>query len=138
LNSCFYSSIQYQGPKSHLYPLVGFQKGSEEIIFGSATKHLIYRMKNYCGSIEFNSNGELIAFSSPRGGIITFRSFPEKRFLSFLAVQDGCGIAPGNSPDSFLITNGLGHILEHSPLNQKTEFFSIANNLHWENHLLKV
>ena len=130
-------AMQYQGPKKHLHPLVGFQKGSEDIIFGSATNNILYKMKNYCGSVDFDSTGKLLAVSSPRGGIITFWSVPEKRFLSLLKIQDGCGISPGKNPESFLITNGLGCILEHSPLTQTTEFFSIVN-LHWDNHLIKA
>jgi len=88
--------------------------------------------------IDFDTTGKLFPVSCPRGGVITFWSVPKKRFLSFLRVRDGCGIAPGKTPESFLITNGFGHIREYSPLTQETELFSITNNLHWDNHILKI
>ena len=117
--------MQYQGLKNHLFLLIGFQKGSEEIIFGTATKNIFYNMKNYCSSVDFNSTGQLIAVSSLRRGIITFWSVSVKRFLSFLRIENRCGITHGKTPGIALITNGLGHILVHSPLIQKTEFFQL-------------
>jgi len=131
-------AMQYQGPKRHLFPLVGFQKGSEEIILCSAPEKIIYHMKNYCGSVTFDSSGKFIAVSSPRGGIITFWSTTEKDFISYVEVQDGCGVAKGIVPESFLITNGHGQIINHFPLIQKTALLSTYKNTHWDNHLLMV
>jgi len=131
-------AMQYQGPRRHLFPLVGFQKNSEDIILCSAPEKIIYRMKNYCGSVTFDSSGKLIAVSSPRGGIITFWSTTDKSFLSFIEVQDGCGVAQGIAPASFLITNGHGLIINHFPLIQKTELLSIYKNTQWDNHLIMV
>jgi len=128
--------MQYQGPRRHLLPLVGFQKGSSAIELLSAPKTVGYRMKNYCGSVAFDTTRKLFAVSSPRGGIITFWSVSEKRFLSFLEVKDGCGVAPGNTPECFRITNGLGQILQHFPLNKKTKILTTTKNTLWDNHLL--
>ena len=130
--------MQYQGPSSHIHPLVGFQKGSDQIILCSAPEKVLYRMKNYCGSVTFDSSSKLIAVSSPRGGIITFWSTTERCFLSLIKIQDGCGVAPGINPESFIITNGHGRILDHSPLIPKTELLSNFKNTHWDNHLLMV
>ena len=128
--------MQYQGPRRHLLPLVGFQKGSSAIELLSAPQKVGYRMKNYCGSVAFDKSGKFAAVSSPRGGIITFWSVSEKRFLSYLEVKDGCGVAAENTPECFRITNGLGQIIRHSPLNQKTEILTSAANTRWDNHLL--
>ena len=78
----------------------------------------------------------MASLSSPRGGIITFWSVYEKLFLSYLKVKDGCGVATENTPDYFRIRNGLGQIIRHSPLNQKTEILTSAANTRWDNHLL--
>ena len=129
--------MKYQRPRSRPHPLVGFQKGSSKIELLSAPKNVGYRMKNYCGSVAFDSTGNLIAVSSPRGGIISFWSVPEKRFLSFINVKDGCGVASGETPESFLITNGFGQILRHSPLTFQTDILSVSQNILWDNHIMK-
>jgi hypothetical protein len=128
--------MQYQGPRRHLHPLVGFQKGSAAIELLSAPETVGYHMKNYCGSVAFDSSGKIIAVSSPQGGIISFWSVQEKRFLSYVEVKDGCGIAAENTPECFRITNGLGQIIRHSPLNKKTKILISATNTRWDNHLL--
>jgi hypothetical protein len=51
-------------------------------------------------------------------------------------VKDGCGIAAENTPECFRITNGLGQIIRHSPLNKKTKILISATNTRWDNHLL--
>ena len=129
-------AMQYQGPQFHHYPLVGFQKGCKEIILGSAPEKVIYSMKNYCGSVAFDSSGELIAVSSTRGGIITFWDVKQKSFFSLLHIQDACGVAPGKNPASFLINNGLGQVFEHNPLTKKTDLLSTYKHTLWDNHLL--
>jgi hypothetical protein len=128
--------MQYQGPRRHLLPLVGFQKGSSAIEMLQAPQMVVSRMKNYCGSVAFDMSGKLVAVSSPRGGIITFWSVSEKRFLTYLEAKDGCGVAPENTPGCFRISNGLGQIIRYSPLIQKTEILVSAKKTRWDNHLL--
>ena len=128
--------MQYQGPRHHLHSLVGFQKGSNPINLSSAPDAIGFRMKNYCGGVAFYSSGKLIAVSSPRGGIITFWSVHERRFLSSLNVIDASGISSENNPESFVISNGQGQIFRHSPLIQKTEILTSTVNTLWDNHLL--
>lgn len=57
-------AMKYQGPKNYLFPSAGFKKGSEETMLISCTKKIIYNMKNYYGSVDFDSARGLIAFSS--------------------------------------------------------------------------
>ncbi len=129
-------AMQYQGPRNHLLPLVGIQQGSGPIQLLTSPEKITYKMRNYCGSISFNGKGNLIGVSSPRGGIITFWSFPEKRFYSYLEVLDGCGIAAEDNTDNFLITNGLGKILNYSPQRKQTGYHSLSKGTQWDNHLL--
>ena len=129
-------AMQYQGPRNHLLPLVGIQQGSGPIQLLTAPEKIAYKMRNYCGSISFNAKGNLIGVSSPRGGIITFWSFPEKRFFSYLEVLDGCGIAAEDNTDNFLITNGLGEFLNYSPERDQADYQFLSKETQWDNHLL--
>ena len=130
--------MQYQGSRRHLHPLVGFQKGDGRIDLLSAPETVGYRMKNYCGSVAFDSSGKLLAVSSPRGGIITFWSVEQKCYLSHLKIQDGCGVAAESTPESFRITNGLGKTLRHYPLSKHTKTLVSTENTKWDNHLLFI
>ena len=99
------------------------------MVYSRNPDKIVYKMRNYCGSISFNAKGNLIGVSSPRGGIITFWSFPEKRFYSYLEVLDGCGIAAEENTDNFLITNGLGKFLNYSPQREQADYQFLSKEI---------
>ena len=83
LDSDIALAMKSQGPKIHLFPSAGFKKGSEETMLVSCTKKIIYNMKNYFGSVVFDSTSGLIAFSSSLSEIITFCQFLQKKSPPF-------------------------------------------------------
>ena len=76
--------------------------------------------------------------TSPRGNLVTFWSAPERRFLSHLPLEDGCGLASGQAGE-FLITSGSGQIVRHAPLDPASRPLTITiPGLQWDNHASRI
>lgn len=128
---CF--AMQYQGPRKHHFPLIGFHHGEDQLQLANAPLKTLTSMKNYCGSVCTDISGETFAVSSPRGNLITLWKNNGK-FINSVKLNDGCGIASGNASQQFIYSNGLGDIHSHQVHKQHQK---LANHeeLRWDNHL---
>jgi len=129
-------AMQYQGSLNDVYPLVGISDIYSEIQLFDTPKEILYRMNNYCGSICFDSSGDLLAVSNPRGNIITFWNVTKKCYHSFFEIKDGCGLSPGLAPNSFFISNSYGDLINYWPITKEkiyvvysSDFFNFDNHL---------
>lgn len=130
-------AMQYQGPRSHHYPLVGIHAGGSDIALLPAPSPIDRRMKNYCGSLAVDVSGTYLGVSSPRGGVITFWSIPHQRYLGHVDVEDGCGIAASGEKSSFLISSGTGKLFQSTITSQATihtKHLTPYTN-RWDNHM---
>lgn len=128
---CF--AMQYQGPRKHRFPLVGFHRGTASLQLTELPKQTLKKMKNYCGSVAADVSGEQFAVSSPRGSLITYWHQSGK-FLGQHKVADGCGIAMTGRAGEYYVTNGTGdvyrstEVVELKSLNKHEQY-------RWDNHL---
>jgi hypothetical protein len=104
-------AMQHEGSKRERVPLVAIADGSG-IETLSAPEPVQRRMRHYGGSVAADPAGRIVAVSAPRGGLVTFWDGVERRYLGATDLEDGCGVAPGPRPGSFLLTSGLGAIVE--------------------------
>ena len=135
--------MQYQGPADDLPPLVGvidwLGRGRNRLRLLSAPEPIQRRMANYCGSVAFDSSGEVFGVSSPRGDLFTFWN-RDGAVIASAAVADGCGLAPIGPAGAFVLSSGLGglwrfdvgrHVLERLP-------GPGGMPLQWDNHLTAI
>ncbi len=129
-------AMQYEGPSSDLVPLVGLHRGgTAEIELIHAPSTVIRSMKNYSGSIAFDTAGEVLAVSSPRGSTTAFWHARSGHFIRAVDIADACAVAAGRQDGEFLVSgaNALAFVdancgpLEPLPLRQR-------DGIRWDNH----
>ena len=104
-NGLVAAAMQYEGPRDDLVPLVALHAGGPLRLL-SAPPAELRAMKQYCGSVAFDSSGRFIAVSAPRGNLVTF--WDADGWLSSAPVPDGSGIAPTGRAGEFIATSGRG------------------------------
>ena len=134
-------AMQYEGPRGHLVPLVALHRagagGSAPLLPLKGVPGVWRAMKQYCGSVCFDSSGRILAVSAPRGDLVTFWDTRTGSHLSSARVPDGSGVAPGEQPGEFLASSGLGGVTViqawsggSTPLDT-----AFVNARRWDNHL---
>ncbi|NIA70096.1 DUF1513 domain-containing protein [Pelagibius litoralis] len=133
-------ALQNEGPRNRLVPLVGFQRGDEEIALAETPPAILKDMRHYCGSAALDESGAFLAVSAPRGGLVTFWALADQRYLASFAVADGCGVAAAGGDGRFLISSGQGRLLVYDVVNRAPTMLrgNAAGKLAWDNHLLAL
>ena len=142
-------AMQYQGPAGDLVPLVavhGVERRwhvplrDRQLDLLQGPSGVLRAMKQYCGSVCFDSSGGVIAVSAPRGNIVTFWNAVSGDYLSSARVLDGSGVAPGVRSGEFLACSGRGGVAViqawSSDLRQLD--FAFVKASRWDNHLIAV
>ncbi|MDX2263792.1 MAG: DUF1513 domain-containing protein [Hyphomicrobiales bacterium] len=122
---------QYEGAGEDAPPLVGFHRLGEEprlVTAGPAQASL----RNYVGSIAADASGDIIAASSPRGGVAAFWDARSFRFLGARPLEDVCGAAPAHR--GFMITSGTG-AAERIDARTIAALATRQDDFAWDNHL---
>jgi hypothetical protein len=83
-----------------------------------------------------DASGEVIATSSPVGGVVVYWDAASGRCLGSSRRADGCGIAPGGD-GRFLISDGSGGIALGGPA-VPLQPLAQAPGSAWDNHLRRV
>lgn len=125
---------QYEGDPSHFPPLVGRHRRGREIELFRAPDAVHKAMRNYIGSVAIDATGEMLATSSPHGGLIAFWDTGSGAYLGMTELADGCGVAP-LSAGEVLATSGRGAIVEAAPDVGETLVPEGRTSLGWDNHL---
>ena len=104
-NGTVAAAMQYEGPRGDLVPLVALHREGRLRLL-PAPQAVLRAMKQYCGSVAFDSTGRIVAASAPRGGLATF--WDQDGWLCSAPVPDGSGIAPTPRQGEFVATSGRG------------------------------
>ncbi len=131
-------AMQYQGPGGDLVPLVAVDRQKAELHPLEGPPGILRDLKQYSGSVCFDSSGEVIAVSAPRGDRITFWNAEARTFLSSTRLRDGSGVAPGVRAGEFLASSGAGGVVAIDALSNATrpvatDFLEAGK---WDNHLV--
>lgn len=132
------AALQYQGDPRSRPPLLLMHRRGEAPRWLSGPDDVRARMRNYCGSASIDASGSVAAVSHPRGGMVTFWSLAEPRFLWAAEAPDGCGVAPDGRPGGFVITSGAGGALTAADGTTRSLAGSWLGDRHWDNHLMAV
>ena len=131
-------AMQYEGAAGDAVPLVASHQGDAPVHFARSPEGVLRRMHQYCGSVAFDSRGDVFAVSSPRGGIVTFWRAADGGFLSSVSVPDGCGVASAPRPATFLVSSGQGGVITvDAHTGKSTPLVSeFLEGGHWDNHIV--
>jgi len=129
---------QYQGEDDARPPLVGRHRRGRAIELFPGPEATLKKLDNYVGSVAIDASGEIVATSSPRGGLSVFWDAETGRCLGERLLKDGCGLAP-LSGHRLLGTSGRGAIVRTGPdavLESVRE--PQASAPAWDNHLRRI
>lgn len=133
-------AMQYEGPAGDRVPLVGCHRGDGPLRLLEGPVQVVAAMKQYGGSAAFDRDGRILAVSAPRGNLVTFWDVARGAFLSAVPVPDGCGVAPGPHPGTFLVSSGLGGAVTADARTGRARHLGSAflAESRWDNHLVSV
>ncbi|WP_090329763.1 DUF1513 domain-containing protein [Nitratireductor aquibiodomus] len=129
---------QYQGEDDARPPLVGRHRRGRAIELFAGPETTLKALDNYVGSVATDASGEIVATSSPRGGLAVFWDAGTGRCLGERSLKDGCGLAPLSS-HRLLGTSGRGAIVRtgpDAPLENVRAVDPAAPA--WDNHLRRI
>lgn len=124
-------AMQWEGSLAEHPPLLGLYRRGAGIALVQAGEDDHRRLEGYAGSIAFSANGDLVAITSPRGGVIQVFETGTGRLALVHEADDVCGIGPCG--DGFVYTTGEGVI---GSVNAGTGRAPITTALRWDNHLV--
>lgn len=128
---------QYEGDPLDRPPLVGrHRRGREPELFPGPAGTL-RSLDNYIGSMAIDLAGEIVATSSPRGGLIVFWDASTGRCIGQKQLADGCGVAPFR-PGEILATSGRGTVEVLDPSTSLGSAVRTDQNIGWDNHLRRI
>ncbi len=119
-------AMQWQGDLTADLPLLGthhLKTGKVEF----AEQASIRNMNGYLGSVAVSKNGNHIATTSPRAGIL--QNFKGTELFEQTVITDACGVA--SSKTDFIVTSGTGVVQSRSGL-------SVLHDVAWDNHLIAI
>ena len=122
---------QFEGDPALAPPLVGRHRRGRAIELFTAPADIHRAMRNYVGSVAVDAGGDLLATSSPHGGLVVFWDTATGAFQGTVAIDDGCGIAPF-APGELLASSGRGELLAAAPDTRRP---ILAAGPAWDNHL---
>ena len=132
-------AMQDQDAATDWRPMAGLLTVDGGIEFLDLPQGDLMRLRGYCGSAAIDRSGTVAAATSPHGGTAAFWHLPDRRYLGFVELHDGCGIAAAAAPGSFVFTSGGGtRLLATASASAVTAKIleRPANNLpQWDNHL---
>lgn len=125
-------AMQWQGDTLPEAPLLGLHRRGEgpQLLQADPADHLL--MRGYAGSIAFDSTGDRLAISSPKGG--RAQVFDVKAgYLCSLIRSDLSGLA--TAPQGMIVTDGQGGVLTV----QDQDLAVLAHrNRAWDNHIVSI
>ncbi|TDO99738.1 DUF1513 domain-containing protein [Marinomonas balearica] len=131
--------FQYKGEKWDEVPLVGISNlNSSSIEYLPMPEQIRLRFKQYCGSVCFDKSGQILAVSSPRGGLVAYWNMQDHSFLGADNCRDVCGVSQTDRPGVLMLTGGTGKQWISDPI--KSNIYQINQHvgISWDNHLEKI
>ena len=128
-------ACQDQGPKANILPLVGIHHQYwRNAVFLQASQASLEAMQGYLGSISWDTSGNLIAASAPRGDIITIWDAATQYLTDTIILPDACGVTAGAKPGSFVGSSGQGKFINWP----RPSNFSGQDAIPWDNHISRI
>lgn len=129
---------QYQGSKADQVPLVAFHGPEMSALqWVQAPEAVWHSMQHYVGSMAFDPLTQVIAASSPVGGVVAYWRADNVEFLASHAIPDGCGVAPAPQ-GGFVLNSGLGQWAFGFANHKTADQIRFDSAIAWDHHLRRV
>ncbi len=128
---------QYSGPAADQPPLVGCHHRGQALQLFSGPPETLWQMRGYVGSVSTDLSGQVIATSSPVGGLVCYWRAADGAWLGSTSRADGCGVAPAGA-GRFLISDGFGAITQTGPGLPEQVLHPADSSLSWDNHFRRT
>ncbi len=125
-------AMQWQGAKSDTVPLLGLHLRGQSARLLEAPIGLQMGLNGYAGSVSYNSTGDRVAITSPRGGQVHFFS-TSGGFIGNWKRPDVCGLRAMGA--AFLASDGNGAL--HRIFPGSSTLLAISPRA-WDNHIVSV
>jgi hypothetical protein len=133
--------MQYEGPSSDRVPLVAFNRPGEPLRAVAFPDRVLGRLRNYCGSAAFDATGQVLATTSPVGGIAALWDRGASSCLGYVEIIDGCGLASAGD-DRFIVTSGQGGAYAVTAESAAVARAPVSSQFlvdgRWDNHMLRL
>ncbi|CAH9061309.1 hypothetical protein PSECIP111854_02783 [Pseudoalteromonas sp. CIP111854] len=123
-----YVGCQYQGPAHYVKPLVFSHKRGSKLNALQASESQWLTFKQYIASLAVNRNGNVIAVTSPKGGVVGYWNRHTGTLRQLTMNSDCAGIAPLES--EFIASTGHGLLTSTG--------VKVEHPLHWDNHMIAI
>ncbi len=90
-------------------------------------------MDGYVGSIAFTADGETVAITSPRGGLLQLYDAQTGHMTQSIAMPDVCGVATHQG--TLTVSSGTGALRQ---LQGHEQSLAQQTNVQWDNHLIPI
>lgn len=123
-------------------PLVHIHDGGDGTPFKaiSVPEEMLARFNGYCGSVVAAPDSNVLAVSSPVGGIIGFWSISHQNWRGHIDLADGCGLAM--SREGVVASSGSGQLEGLTPMKTGGAMIAAHARRHtfrqWDNHMLAL
>jgi hypothetical protein len=134
------AAMQYEGPKGDLVPLLAVSERAGPLRMLDKPATAIRALRQYCGSVAFDTSGAVIAASSPRGDVLTFWEAASGRHLFTATIADGCGVAAAGGPGRFVASSGRGLLFRIDVADRTVTPVGAARpgRIGWDNHMVRA
>ena len=130
-------AMQHEGSRRDRVPLVAFERDAG-LVPEYAPAEVSRRMRQYAGSVSFDTSGRYVAVSHPHEGIVSLWTSRSARCFALIELPDTCGIAPGGGTGVFVATGANGRIARIDARRGESTVLARSNGSHWDNHLLAL
>lgn len=133
-------AMQYEGPETDEVPLVAWHGGPEDrngLRFLPMPAEQRAGLRQYCGSAAMDSEGRLLAVTSPRGNRMLLWDMETGQYLAAAEMPDICGVAAQADSQGFIVSNGLGQIAACSE-SYALAALNEAGRYRWDNHMMVI
>ncbi len=136
-NGDVWFGCQYSGPLSDEPALVGRHRRGAALELFRGPADTLHALRGYVGSVSADDGGNVIATSSPVGGLTCYWRASDGQFLGSTTRPDGCGVAPAGR-GRFLLSDGAGSIVSTGPGRAEQPVLAASDGIAWDNHFRKV
>lgn len=128
--------MQFEGEPFMEVPLIATHRRGEALRLLLAPPELQPQMKQYVGSVRFDTGGRYFAASCPKGNLISFWDALDGTLLHTTRARDGCGVCAVE--DGFVFSTGTGRVAQIDlATNVITDLETDADlaTMFWDNHI---
>ena len=129
--------MQHQGSRRDRIPLIAFEQDGR-LVPGHIPDDIRGRLRQYAGSVSFDTSRRYVAVSHPHEGIVSLWAARPTSFLATVELPDACGLAPGAGAGLFVATGAHGQIMRIDARTGESAAINRTDGTHWDNHLLAL